>query len=84
MLAGGEGGTSPETAWTAYEGEGRGGRVRKAKEEEEESRRECRGEASPAVPVWWREWWTGILSPAASWTVGCGSLWDSPGASVPV
>lgn len=24
MLAGGEGGTSPETAWTAYEGKGRG------------------------------------------------------------
>lgn len=23
MLAGGEGGTSPETAWTAYEGKGR-------------------------------------------------------------
>lgn len=31
-------------------------------------------EASRNVPAWWRRWWTGILSPAASSTDGCGSL----------
>lgn len=36
------------------------------------------------VPVWWQRWWTGILSPVASETDGCGSLWDSRGGSVPV
>lgn len=29
MLAGGEGGTSPETAWTAYEGKGRSREMRR-------------------------------------------------------
>lgn len=46
--------------------------------------RKCRVKAPRIVPVWWPEWWTGTLSPAASWTDGCGSLWDSPGVSEPV
>lgn len=46
--------------------------------------RTCRVKAPRIVPVWWPEWWTGTLSPAASWTDGCGSLWDSPGVSEPV
>lgn len=46
--------------------------------------RKCRVKASRIVPAWWHEWWTGIPSPAVSWTDGCGSLWDFRGVSAPV